>query len=157
MSASLIRRGLELLNDDIKDSSRVKKKKQTPSSAAVMNLVSTNRQGVTKQVKRLQGRLGPGKSKATVKDKRIRSAVEDFRKKQPKSQLDANLKYFLESAGKAEAFDTKKILRHSRGRQSRNRPDKPVKTSREAQSLFTEEEFQQFQREYFGRIVEEKK
>ncbi|XP_008429620.1 active regulator of SIRT1 [Poecilia reticulata] len=156
MSASLIRRGLELLNDDIKDISQVKKK-QTPSSAAVMDLVSTNRQGVTKQVKRLQGRLGPGKSKATVKDKRIRSAVEDFRKKQRKSHLDANLKYFLETAGKAEASDTKKILGHSRGRQSRNRPDKPVIKSREAQSLFTEEEFQQFQREYFGRTVEEKK
>lgn len=59
------------------DVSKVKKKKQqqTPSSATVMELVSTKRQGVTKQVKRLQGRLGPGKSKATVKDKRIKSAV----------------------------------------------------------------------------------
>lgn len=52
-----------------------KKKQQTPSSATAMKLVSTNRQGVTKQVKRLQGRLGAGKSKATVKDKRIKSAV----------------------------------------------------------------------------------
>lgn len=56
------------------DESKVKKK-QTPSSANVMRLVSTNRQGVSRQVKRLQGRLGPGKSKATVKDKRITSAV----------------------------------------------------------------------------------
>lgn len=40
-----------------------------------MELVSTNRQGVAKQVKRLQGRLGPGRSKATVKDRRIQSAV----------------------------------------------------------------------------------
>lgn len=52
-----------------------KKQQQTPSSANVMQLVGTNRQGVAKQVKRLQGRLGPGKSKATVKDKRIKSAV----------------------------------------------------------------------------------
>lgn len=58
------------------DVTKVKKKQQqTPSSATVMELVSTKRQGVTKQVKRLQGRLGPGKSKATVKDKRIKSAV----------------------------------------------------------------------------------
>lgn len=60
------------------DASKAKKKQkqqQTPSSATAMKLVSTNRQGVTKQVKRLQGRLGPGKSKATVKDKRIKSAV----------------------------------------------------------------------------------
>ncbi|KAM4750826.1 active regulator of SIRT1 [Anableps anableps] len=158
MSVSLIRRGLELLNDDIKDSSKVKKKKKkTPSSAAVMDLVSTKRQGVTKQVKRLQGRLGPGKSKATVKNKRIRSAVEDFRKNQPKSQMSANLKYFLATTCKAAASDTVKILSHNKGRQSRNHPNKPEKKTKEAQSLFTEEEFQQFQKEYFGRTVEDKK
>lgn len=60
----------------LSDVSKAKKKKQqTPSSATVMQLVSTRRQGVTRQVKRLQGRLGPGKSKATVKNKRIKSAV----------------------------------------------------------------------------------
>ncbi|KAM9315018.1 active regulator of SIRT1 [Pholidichthys leucotaenia] len=156
MSASLIRRGLELLSDDITDVGKVKKKKKqlTPSSATVMELVSTKRQGVTKQVKRLQGRLGPGKSKATVKDKRIKSAVEEFRKKQDTSQLSTNLKYFMETACKATDSDTLKILNHNTGRQSRNRPDKPAKKPKEAQSLFTEEEFLQFQNEYFGRTVE---
>jgi len=159
MSASLIRRGLELLNDDIKNVSKGKKKKQqqTPSSATVMELVSTKRQGVTKQVKRLQGRLGPGKSKATVKDKRIKSAVEEFRKKQGKNQMSTNLKYFMESSCKATDSDTLKIVSHNSGRQSRNRPDQPAKKTKEPQSLFTEEEFQQFQKEYFGRTVEEKK
>ncbi|KAA8595327.1 hypothetical protein FQN60_012462 [Etheostoma spectabile] len=99
MSASLIRRGLQLLNDDIKDVQKVQKKKQqTPSSAKVMELVSTNRQGVTKQ-----------------------------------------------------------ILNHNSGRQSRNRPEQPAKKAKESQSLFTEEEFQQFQKEYFGRTVEGKR
>ncbi|XP_039666814.1 ribosomal protein S19 binding protein 1 [Perca fluviatilis] len=159
MSASLIRRGLELLNDDIKDVKKVQKKKkqQTPSSAKVMELVSTRRQGVTKQVKRLQGRLGPGKSKATVKDKRIKSAVEEFRKKQGKSHMSDNLKYFMETGYKATDSDTSKILSHNSGRQSRNRPEQPTKKAKESQSLFTEEEFQQFQKEYFGRTVEEKK
>ncbi|XP_026215022.1 active regulator of SIRT1 [Anabas testudineus] len=159
MSASLIRRGLELLSDDIKDVSKAKRKKkqQTPSSATVMELVSTKRQGVTKQVKRLQGRLGPGKSKATVKDKRIKSAVEEFRKKQGKSQLSANLKYFMETGYKTSDSETLKILSHNSGRQSRNRPERPPKKAKEPQSLFTEEEFQQFQKEYFGRTVEEKK
>lgn len=54
---------------------RPQQQQQTPSSAKVMDLVGTKRQGVTKQVKRLQGRLGSGKSKATVKDKRVKSAV----------------------------------------------------------------------------------
>ncbi|XP_010737374.3 active regulator of SIRT1 [Larimichthys crocea] len=166
MSASLIRRGLELLGDDIKDASKVKnknnnnkkkKKHQTPSSATVMELVSTKRQGVTKQVKRLQGRLGPGKSKATVKDKRIKSAVEEFRKKQRKSHMSDNLKYFMRTGYKATDSDTMKILSHNSGRQSRNRPERPGKKAKEPESLFTEEEFQQFQKEYFGRTVEEKK
>ncbi|KAM7394638.1 hypothetical protein PAMP_021426 [Pampus punctatissimus] len=158
MSASLIRRGLELLSDDIKNVSKVKQQQQqTPSSASVMELVSTKRQGVTKQVKRLQGRLGPGKSKATVKDKRIKSAVEEYRKKQGKSQMSANLKYFMKTDCKAKDSDTLKILSHNSGRQSRNRPDQPAKKAKEPQSLFTEEEFQQFQKEYFGRTVEEKK
>ncbi|KAM6940224.1 active regulator of SIRT1 [Xenentodon cancila] len=159
MSASLVRRGLELLSDDIRDVTKVKKKKrqQTPSSAAVMDLVSTKRQGVTRQVKRLQGRLGPRKSKATVKDKRIKSAVEEFRKKQGKSHMSANLKYFMETTCKTPDSDTLKILSYNSGRQSRNRPDLPSKKTKESESLFTEEEFQQFQKAYFGQSVEEKK
>ncbi|KAK0133844.1 hypothetical protein N1851_030621 [Merluccius polli] len=79
MSASMIRRGLELLSNDMKDVGKGKagqvKPRQTPSSARVMELVGSQRQGVTRQVRRLQGRLGPGKSKATVKHKRIKNAV----------------------------------------------------------------------------------
>ncbi|XP_019958168.1 active regulator of SIRT1 [Paralichthys olivaceus] len=160
MSASLLRRGLELLGNDIKDVSKGKKKKrkqQTPSSATVMELVSTRRQGVTKQVKRLQGRQGAGKSKATVKNKRIKSAVEEFRKKQGKSHMKANLKYFMGTVCKTTDSDTLKIQNHNLGRQSRNRPQKPAKKPKAAESLFTEEEFQKFQKEYFGRTVEEKK
>lgn len=164
MSASLVRRGLELLADDIKDNSKTKTKKkkhqQTPSLATVMELVNTNRQGVSKQVKRLQGRLGTRKSKATVKDKRIKCALEEFRKNQRKSHLKANLQYFTETSCKATESDTMKILNHNAGRQSRNKLDRPAKNTKKAkepESLFTEEEFQQFQKEYFGRTVEEKK
>ncbi|KAF7651878.1 hypothetical protein LDENG_00104240 [Lucifuga dentata] len=158
MSASLLRRGLELLSDDIKDGSKLKRKKQqqTPNAAAVMTLVSTKRQGVSRQVRRLQGRLGRSRSKATVKDKRIKSAVEEFRKKQRKSQMSVNLKYFLESSYKASDSDTSKILNQNTGRQSRNRPDRPAKQKQQP-SLFTEEDFQQFQKDYFGRTVEEEK
>ncbi|XP_047434069.1 ribosomal protein S19 binding protein 1 [Mugil cephalus] len=166
MSASLIRRGLELLSDDVKDVSKGKKKKQqqkkkkkqgTPGSDRVMELVSTKRQGVTRQVKRLQGRLGPGKSKATVKDKRIKSAVEEFRKKQGKSHLSANLKYFTATLPAARESEAMKILNHSSGRQSRNRREGPVKKPKKEESLFTEEEFKKFQKEYFGRMVEDGK
>nr|XP_046166505.1 ribosomal protein S19 binding protein 1 [Oncorhynchus gorbuscha] len=161
MSASMIRRGLELLSDDLKVSDGSKKqksaakKKHTPSKAEVMGLVSSNRQGVSRQVRRLQGRLGPGKSKATVKDKRIKSAVEEFRKKQGKSHLSSNLLYFLGTGFRATDSDTMKIVNQNSGRQSRHRPDRTVKKASGEKSVFTEDEFEQFQKEYFGRTVEE--
>ena len=40
------------------------------------------------------------------------------------------------------------------GRQARNRPDAPVRKAAETASVFSEEEFQKFQKEYFGRTVE---
>lgn len=43
------------------------------------------------------------------------------------------------------------------GRQSRCRVDQTPKKAKQPQSVFTEEEFEQFQKEYFGRVVEEKK
>ncbi|XP_051940636.1 ribosomal protein S19 binding protein 1 [Hippocampus zosterae] len=151
MSASLVRRGLELLSNDIKTGNNVKKKRQarTPNTAAAKALVSTNRQGVTRQVKRLQGRLGPGKSKATVKDKMIKCALDKYRKTKKTSQMTANLKYFTRTSFEATASDTLKIQNYNKGRLSRNRPaaHKPKKTA----PVFTEEEFQQFQKEYFGK------
>ncbi|XP_037114573.1 ribosomal protein S19 binding protein 1 [Syngnathus acus] len=165
MSASLVRRGLELLSNDI--SGNVKKKKQqqqqqharTPNTAAAKALVGTNRQGVTRQVKRLQGRLGPGKSKATVKDKLIKCALDEIRKTKDKSQMKTNnLQYFMRTNLEVAESHTLKIQNYNTGRQSRDRPDRPVaQKPKEAPSVFTEEEFQQFQKEYFGRTVEEKK
>ncbi|KAK5873328.1 hypothetical protein PBY51_018377 [Eleginops maclovinus] len=157
MSASLVRRGLELLSEHTDVSKGKKKKQKTLSAADVMDRVSSKRQGVTRQKRRLQGELGPGRNRATVKDKRIRSAVEEFRKKQKKSQLSANLKYFMEDVDKSRESDTAKILSHHSGRQSRNRPDPPAPKASEKESLFTEKEFQQFQKEYFGRTVEKRK
>lgn len=153
MSASMIRKGLELLSDDIKVVNK-KQKKKTPGKAKAMELVSTNRQGVSVQVRRLQGRAGPGKSKATVKDKRIKSAVEEYRKSQKKSQLSTNLEYFMTTGFNATTSDTMKIVQQNSGRQSRHRPDPPTKKASEPKSVFTEDEFQQFQKEYFGRTVE---
>ncbi|KAJ8363237.1 hypothetical protein SKAU_G00120680 [Synaphobranchus kaupii] len=165
MSASIIRRGLELLSDDIKGvrgNKKQKARKKQPvyqggerGEEGVMGQISSNRQGVTKQVRMLQGRLGSGKSKATVKDKRIKCAVDEFRKKQKQSQLSKNMSYFMGLGYKAERSDTQKILLQNKGRQSRDRPDRPVKKQMEKRSLFTEEEFQQFQKEYFGRTVED--
>uniref|UniRef100_A0A3Q3K1P0 Active regulator of SIRT1 n=1 Tax=Monopterus albus TaxID=43700 RepID=A0A3Q3K1P0_MONAL len=133
-----------------KKKKKTKQQKQTPSLATVMELVSTKRQGVRKQVKRLQGRLGPGKSKATVKDKRIKSAVGQSARS-PTHHIHCLV------VCNSDLICKLQILSHNSGRQSRNHPERPAKKSKEPQSLFTEEEFQQFQKEYFGRTVKEKK
>jgi len=153
----MLRRGLELLNEDLKDvnSGPSKQKKKKKAGTTVKDLVSTNRDGVRKQLRLLQQGRGTGKkSKATVKDKRVRSAIDEYRKKQTKSHLSSNLKYFLGTDHAAKQSATQKILNHNAGRQSRHRPDGRVRKPREEKSVFTEDEFQAFQKEYFGKIVE---
>ncbi|XP_018601564.1 active regulator of SIRT1 [Scleropages formosus] len=161
MSLSLIRRGLDLLSDDIKDVTEDRRKKtknkltaEASQGKTLMDQISSNKQGVTKQIRRLRGQRGLARPQASVKDKRIKSAVEEFRKRQKKSCLKQNLQYFLGTKCKADQKDTSKIQFQNCGRQSRNKPDHHVKKPMEPKSLFTEEEFEQFQKEYFGRTVE---
>ncbi|XP_017336220.1 ribosomal protein S19 binding protein 1 [Ictalurus punctatus] len=148
MSISLLRRGLELLNEDLKGVAKGPKKKCT-KKASVMDQISTNKQGVRKQLRRLQPHNTTRKNKATVKDKQIRNALEEYRKKQKKSQLNSNLQYFLGNSYKMQTSCTQKIVHQNVGRQSRHQPEKPVK-KQEKQSIFTEAEFQKFQEEYFS-------
>ncbi|XP_048871295.1 ribosomal protein S19 binding protein 1 [Brienomyrus brachyistius] len=159
MSASMIRRGLELLSDDIKDAvgGRKSKRKLKPGERSdKKDQISSNKQGVTKQLRRLRGRPGSAKNRATVKDKKVKSAVEEFLKTQ-KSHLRENLAYFRGTEYRPTQSDTAKILLQNKSRQSRHRPDVPAKKPKEKMSLFTEEEFQQFQLQYFGRKVEDNK
>ncbi|KAF7711190.1 ribosomal protein S19 binding protein 1 [Silurus meridionalis] len=149
MSISVLKRGLELLNEDLKGTTKGQKKKN-PKKTSVMDQISTNKQGVKKQIRRLQANNKTRKNKATVKDKQIRNALEEYQKKQKKSQLSSNLEYFLESSCKTQDSCTKKIVQQNVGRQSRYHPEKPVK-KQEKQSIFTEAEFQKFQQEYFSK------
>lgn len=146
MSAALVRRGLELLSVDLKEGRDMKKKQKAQKV--------TELGGSQKYSKRRLGRPAAGQSRATVKNKRTRSAVEEFRRKQQKRQMGVDLQYFLQSHSKAAHYETSKILYQHSGRQSRNRPERPVEKAKEPQSLFTEDEFQQFQKDYFGKTVE---
>ncbi|KAG5278808.1 hypothetical protein AALO_G00102980 [Alosa alosa] len=154
MSASMVRRGLELLSEDLKDVHSGQKQKKRKAGASARDLISSNRQGVSKQLRRLQGHQGAAKSKATVKDKRVKSAIDEYRKKQAKSHLSSNLQYFLGTSHSTKQSATQKIVNQNSGRQSRYRPDRPAVKPKEEKSIFTEDEFQQFQKEYFGKIVE---
>ncbi|XP_066519736.1 ribosomal protein S19 binding protein 1 [Hoplias malabaricus] len=150
MSASIIRRGLELLSDDIKVAGKSQKKKNSQTKS-VMDQISSNKQGVRKQIRLLRTHGKAPKSKTTVKDKHIKNALEEYRKKQKKNQLSSNLEYFLGTSYKTQETHTKKILHQNTGRLSREQPDKKVVKPKE-KSVFTEEEFQKFQEEYFSKL-----
>lgn len=55
-----------------------KGQKKKEEKAPVMDRISTNKQGVRKQIRRLQAHNPSRKNKATVKDKRIRNALGEY-------------------------------------------------------------------------------
>ncbi|KAL1273453.1 hypothetical protein QQF64_029315 [Cirrhinus molitorella] len=74
MSASVVRRGLELFNE--KDGVKRKQKKSSSfCKSELMEQISTDKQGVKRRIRQLQRPGGSTRSKNTVKDKHIKSAL----------------------------------------------------------------------------------
>ncbi|XP_056100979.1 ribosomal protein S19 binding protein 1 isoform X1 [Rhinichthys klamathensis goyatoka] len=150
MSASLIRRGLELFSE--KDAVKHRPKKSSSRKSALMKRISTDKQGVQKRIRQIQRPGGSSRrSTNTVKDKHVRSALDEYRKKQKKSKLGLNLKYFLSSASKTQSSHATKIVEQKSSRRACHQPDRPARKPAE-ESVFTEDEFQKFQKEYFSNL-----
>ncbi|XP_067314678.1 ribosomal protein S19 binding protein 1 [Pseudorasbora parva] len=149
MSVSVIRRGLDLFSEKVVE--KRKQRKGGARKAALMERIGTGKQGVQRRIRQLQRPGGPARSKHTVKDKRIRSALDEYRKKQKKCQLTSNLQYFLSSANKTQNSHAKKIVQKSSSRRACHQPDRSVQKPAE-KSVFSEEEFQKFQKEYFSNL-----
>lgn len=62
----------------VEGAAKGQKKKKNTEKAAVMNQISTNKQGVKKQIRRLQAHNQTRKNKATVKDKQIKNALGEY-------------------------------------------------------------------------------
>ncbi|XP_051751908.1 ribosomal protein S19 binding protein 1 [Ctenopharyngodon idella] len=149
MSASLIRRGLELFSD--KDGVKRKQKSRSAHKSALMERISTDKQGVQRRIRQLQRPGGAARSTTTVKDKHIRSALDEYRKKRKRSNYGTNLNYFRSKTNKTQSTHTTKIIEKNSSRRACHQPDQPVKKPAE-KSVFTEEEFQKFQKEYFSNL-----
>ncbi|KAG1934220.1 ribosomal protein S19 binding protein 1 [Pimephales promelas] len=148
MSASLIRRGLELFTE--KDAAP---KKSSSRKSALMKRIGTDKQGVQKRIRQIQRPGGSSRrSTNTVKDKPVRSALDEYRKKQKKSKLGLNLKYFLSSASKTQSSHATKIVEQKSSRRACHQPDRPARKPAVEESVFTEDEFQKFQKEYFSNL-----
>ncbi|NXN24779.1 AROS regulator, partial [Nycticryphes semicollaris] len=139
MSASLLRRGLELLEE--------------PGQREALQELQRERDGprVVGAARRRKGTSQPGRNKATVKGRVVKSAIEEYHKKQPVNHLTANLKYMLKGRIVANKAITEQVLAQNRGRKSKDQPPKKAVKKKPEGTVFTEEDFRKFEREYFGR------
>ncbi|NXS54515.1 AROS regulator, partial [Brachypteracias leptosomus] len=93
---------------------------------------------------------GTGRNKATVKGRVVKSAIEEYHKKKAVNHLRENLQYMLKGRIAANKAITEQVLAQNRGRKSKDQPPKKAAKKPEG-TVFTEEDFRKFEREYFGR------
>nr|XP_060635699.1 active regulator of SIRT1 [Anolis sagrei ordinatus] len=138
MSASLLRKGLELL--EATGASPSQPKKAAFSSGPTKQLL--------KKARKKKKWPGPGRNKATVKGKVVKSALEEYRKRQAVDHFEENMQYMMSSHFVTDNTVTKKILDQNRGRKAKDRSQEEAK-KKPSNTVFTEEDFQRFEREYF--------
>ncbi|KFO95984.1 Active regulator of SIRT1, partial [Calypte anna] len=92
-----------------------------------------------------------GRNRTTVKGRVVKSAIEEYHKKKPVNHLKTNLKYMLKGRVVANKAITEQVLAQNRGRKSKDQPPKKVAKKKPEGTVFTEEDFRKFEREYFGR------
>ncbi|NXU61544.1 AROS regulator, partial [Horornis vulcanius] len=92
----------------------------------------------------------PGRNKATVKGRVVKSATEEYRKKKPVNHLRENLQYMLKGRLVADKAVTEQVLAQNRGRKSKDQPPEKTEKKKPKGTVFTEEDFRKFEREYFG-------
>ncbi|XP_029446041.1 active regulator of SIRT1 isoform X1 [Rhinatrema bivittatum] len=151
MSASLLRKGLELLGAGEeaqgKDSG-AKKGKKSPVAHGLE--LSSCKIGMKKRPRQQATVRGRRQNSASVKGRVIKSALDEYRKHQQKDQLQNNLQYMLGTTFVPDKQVKQQILSQNRGRKSIDRPTEKSKTKQKEKSVFSEADFLRFQREYFG-------
>ncbi|KGL81089.1 Active regulator of SIRT1, partial [Tinamus guttatus] len=90
------------------------------------------------------------RSKATVKGRAVKSAIEEYRKKKAVDHLKTNLLYMTKGRYIADKAVTQQVLAQNSGRKSKDRPPEKKEKKKSEGTVFTEEDFRKFEREYFG-------
>ncbi|XP_072512297.1 active regulator of SIRT1 [Notamacropus eugenii] len=125
MSASLLRRGLELLGE--------------PAAS-----------GPGRGPQKPRSKRSSRKNQATVKGKVTKSALEEFQKRQSRDHLQENLRLMKQKRVTADQKVTSKILLQNQSRKARDRPASKPEKEKPQGTVFTEDDFRKFQEEYFG-------
>ncbi|XP_063165657.1 active regulator of SIRT1 [Candoia aspera] len=139
MSASLLRKGLELLETAGVSASC----SQRSVTAALPNHLLLK--------KKKKKSLGSKRDKATIKGRNTKSALEEYQKHQEADHFKKNMRYMMGTHFVTDSTITEKILAQNRGRKAKDHPVETVKQQPPEGTVFTEEDFQRFEREYFGR------
>ncbi|XP_020737521.2 active regulator of SIRT1 [Odocoileus virginianus] len=136
MSAALLRRGLELLGAP-----------EAPGAAPGPTKPSQAPTKRTRKAKATQAQ----KLRNSAKGKVPKSALADFRKRERRGYLGVNLRFMTSARSTVDESITRQIVRQNRGRKACDRPVTKTKKKKKAEgTVFTEEDFQKFQQEYFG-------
>ncbi|CAD7677118.1 active regulator of SIRT1 [Vulpes vulpes] len=136
MSAALLRRGLELLGAP-----------EAPQGAPGQAKPSGARAKRGRKAKATQAQ----KLRNSAKGKVPKSALAEFQKQECQGYLGVNLKFMTSARSTVAESVTQQIVRQNRGRKACDRPVAKKKKKKEAEgTVFTEEDFQKFQQEYFG-------
>ncbi|XP_036064963.1 active regulator of SIRT1 [Onychomys torridus] len=141
MSAALLRRGLELLAAS--EAPRAAPGQAKASGAPV------------KRTRRARAKASQAlKLRNSAKGKVPKSALAEYQKRQCQDHLRANLKFMTSMRSTVPESVTQQILQQNQGRKACDRvvakTKKTKKTKKAEGTVFTEEDFQKFQREYFG-------
>ncbi|XP_058938422.1 active regulator of SIRT1 [Kogia breviceps] len=136
MSASLLRRGLELLG--VPEAPRDAPGQTKPSKAPMKR---------TRKAKAAQAQ----KLRNSAKGKVPKSALAEYQKRERRGYLGVNLRFMTSARSTVAESVTQQIVRQDRGRKACDRPVGKTKRKKKAEgTVFTEEDFQKFQQEYFG-------
>nr|XP_003419799.1 active regulator of SIRT1 [Loxodonta africana] len=135
MSAALLRRGLELLGAS-----------EAPQAAPSQAKPSGARVKRARKAKATQAR----KLRNSAKGKVPKSALAEFQKRECQDHLKTNLKFMTCARSTVAEAVTQQILLQNQGRKACDRPVHKTKKKKVEGTVFTEEDFQKFQQEYFG-------
>ncbi|KAL4833952.1 hypothetical protein H8958_013120 [Nasalis larvatus] len=136
MSAALLRRGLELLAAS--EAPRDPPGQTKPRGAPVKR---------PRKTKAIQAQ----KLRNSAKGKVPKSALDEYRKRECRDHLRVNLTFLTRTRSTVAESVSQQILRQNRGRKACDRPVAKTKKKKKAEgTVFTEEDFQKFQQEYFG-------
>lgn len=133
MSTSLLKKSLRLFEDDEKREKSVKKK---PSQRKVERVIRKSSTAVKKQ--------------ATLKDRKVKSAIELFVKKHPKQDRTLENLALLEKLSHKKTIteeSANKIFSYQLRKQHKAIEKTPKK--KDNSTVFTEEDFLKFEQEYF--------